>query len=281
MYHQVRATGRPADGLFHQQQVILRTLPSSSSLMADSVKLWWAWRKRHRNALTRSITQFMLAISCTVGLLAAGIFSSYVVTTSDLEVLVNSPLCGHYNSSASSPADAGRVRINAVRSVSTPYAQECYRDQAIQPARCKAFVRPRIPFKTEMVPCPFRPEFCNNAGTNSSSAVAFDSGLVDMNEGFGTNLPQDDRVRYRRLTTCSVLPLEGHISIINASDIPERIWDRKPFPMEEAVILHYGDRPGVGEWKNATTLASLLVANLTATVAKTWVIFLLLIASTI
>jgi hypothetical protein len=40
VYHQIRANGRPADGLFHQQQALLRTLLPPSSLMAESTKLW-------------------------------------------------------------------------------------------------------------------------------------------------------------------------------------------------------------------------------------------------
>jgi len=41
VYHQFRANGRPSDGLFRQQQALLRTLPTPSSLMVDSINLWW------------------------------------------------------------------------------------------------------------------------------------------------------------------------------------------------------------------------------------------------
>jgi hypothetical protein len=98
-YHQVRATGRPPDGLFRQQQAILRTRPSPSSLMADSAKLWWLWKKRSNRVLLRSLPQFLLAFLCAVGSIAASISSSYVVSSSELKVLVSSPSCGHVNSS--------------------------------------------------------------------------------------------------------------------------------------------------------------------------------------
>jgi hypothetical protein len=39
-YHQAHTDGRPMDALFRQQQALLRTLPSPSSVMADAVKLW-------------------------------------------------------------------------------------------------------------------------------------------------------------------------------------------------------------------------------------------------
>ena len=260
-YHQARATGRPADGLFRQQQAILRTLPSPSSLMADSVKLWWFWRQRSNRALTRSLVQFLLGALCTIGFVVASIFSSYVVTTSDLEVLVDSPLCGRVNRSL--PLDNIRMQDATLRSFSTPYAQECYHSQTILPARCRAFVRPSVPFTVERVPCPFDTEYCTEEDSNTLPAIALDSGSIDLNEGFGMNLPRTERVSYRRRTTCAVLPLSGHITVLNASDVPDYFWgeNRARYPEEQAVILHYGERPNLGAWKNITVLYSLLKTN--------------------
>jgi hypothetical protein len=79
------------DGHFGQQQAILRTLPTSTSLMADSLRLWWVWRERGKSGSAihrRSLFLFLLALTFTAITLAAGVFSSYVVSSSDLEVLV-------------------------------------------------------------------------------------------------------------------------------------------------------------------------------------------------
>jgi hypothetical protein len=229
-------------------------------MMADSVKLWWSWRKRNKNVLRRSLAQFVLSTLCTVGFVAAGIFSSYVVSTSDLEVLVKSPLCGYLDRDS---ATSGNVWGTAVIAASSPYARECYRDQAILPIRCRTFIRPSIQFKTEAAPCPFSSDFCKDEKLDPIPAVAFDSGLVDLNDGFGTNFAPKDRVSYRRRTTCSILPLPGHISMVNMRDLPEKIFNRKAYPYEEALILHYGDRPKIGEWKNITTVISMLTSNIT------------------
>ncbi|KAF2189270.1 hypothetical protein K469DRAFT_659388 [Zopfia rhizophila CBS 207.26] len=86
-YHQRRARGHPSDGLFWQQQAILRTLPSPSSLMADSVKLWWCWRHRSNNTLARCFLLPFLALVFSLATLVATIFSSYVVDSSNIDVL--------------------------------------------------------------------------------------------------------------------------------------------------------------------------------------------------
>ena len=44
LFHQFRARGKSSDGLFWQQQALLRTLPTPTALLADYVKLWWSWR---------------------------------------------------------------------------------------------------------------------------------------------------------------------------------------------------------------------------------------------
>jgi hypothetical protein len=251
----MRANGRPSDGMFRQQQALLRTLLPPSSLMAESAKLWWCWRKRNERVLMRCLVQFLLAASCTIGFLVAGIASSFVVSSSDLEVLVRSPLCGTVD--LSSPGDVSRNYIAAVITSSVPYAEECYQNQTLLPARCKAYVHPRVSFTTEDAACPFDQEFCKKNTSAANSVIAVDSGLVDLNDGFGFNLPNTDRVSYRRRTTCAILPLEGHTSIVNASDFPDTLQQKHDLPGEQLILLHYGDRASLGEWKNETAFLSL------------------------
>lgn len=188
-----------------------------------------------------------------------------MVSTSDLEVLVKSSLCGHLDPSI---ADASHdTREITYLGLATTYARDCYQDQATPSVRCKSFMRPRIKFNTETVACPFSAEYCFDEDSKPIPAVAFDSGLVDLNDGFGANFAKNDRVSYRRRTTCSILPLRGHISIINGSDLPEKIMGRKAWPFEEVSLLHYGERPTAGEWKNITTSVSLMAMNMTKAVA--------------
>jgi hypothetical protein len=262
VYHQMRADGRPSDGLLLQQQALLRTQLPPGSLMAESTKLWWYWRKRNEKVLTRSLIQFFLATSCTVVFVTASIASSFVVNNSDLEVLVRSPLCGNVDIAASISDDVNRNYVAAINTASIPYAEECYQNKKLLPTRCKAYVHPRISFTTEQAACPFDVKFCVANTSTTNSAIALDSGLVDLNAGFGLNLPKKDRVSYRRRTTCAVLPLGGRTTVVNGSDFPDALQAVPDIiPNEQLLLMHYGDRPALGEWKNTTVLYSLLRGN--------------------
>ena len=53
LYHQLRANGEPSDGLYWQQQALLRTLPTPTALVADYLKLWWSWRTKTKRGMPR------------------------------------------------------------------------------------------------------------------------------------------------------------------------------------------------------------------------------------
>jgi hypothetical protein len=209
--HQLRADGLPADGLFRQQQALLRTLPTPSSLLADWVKLWWAWRTKTQRAFVRSFAHFILALTFVVATIAVGVFSSYIVDSTNLEVFVSSPLCRPRDVTPSSSNFVDNVdRLtnyqHKVSSLGTPFAQERYRNETAISARCRAFIHPNVPLKHEQVRCPFASSIC----LGDEYGVSVDSGLVDMNDGFGLNMRSRDRVKYRRKPTCGVLRTEGH-----------------------------------------------------------------------
>ncbi|KAH3977344.1 hypothetical protein HBH68_230830 [Parastagonospora nodorum] len=89
-----------------------------------------------------------------------------------------------------------------------------------------------------------------------------DSGLVDLNKAFGLNLPNSERVSYRRKTTCAVLSLPGHTSVSEANDFPPALLGRIPFPGEQIAVMSYGNSPEYPEkWRNLTLFYSLLGQN--------------------
>jgi hypothetical protein len=261
-YHQFRAKGRLSDGLSRQQQAILRTQPSPSSLMADSVKLWWLWRKHNERVLLRSITQFLLAACCAVGFVAASISSSFVVTSSDLEILVQSPSCGFVGDTT--PRAESMSYTTAIRTTAVPYAQECY-GNSTSSSRCRTFLRPSIAFQSKRSPCPFRSDLCVDPGDGLLPAFSVDSGLVETNDGLGLNLPDHERVYYRKRTTCAVLPLEGYTNTIDSQDFPSEFLSQDPKPGDRLLLFHYGDRPNLHEWRNTSTYLSLAGMNATGT----------------
>lgn len=292
--YQCRANGRPRDALFRQQQAILRTLPTPGALIADYLKLFWHWRKKEGlwAALARISFLILLASVFVAMTWATSIFSSFIVDTSLLHVLVDSPYCGSVNITFDTLNDIGLSYVTQIVTAAEPYADDCYlNENSTQPAFCdgrkylylnimiseppvatllcrKLFpcssvlivlvvIRPKTLFTTENTTCPWDPTMC--AG-GEKPAIRIDSGLHDLNE-FGLNLAAQDRVQYRKSTTCAVLPLENHTTIINATEYSE--LNRAPLPQEELLALFYGDVLYSDVWKNASFIWSLSASNTT------------------
>jgi hypothetical protein len=262
--HQLRADGRPADGLFRQQQVLLRTLPNPGSLLADSTKLWLFWRKRVNRAFLRSLMPLLLGVAFWIGTIAVGVLSSYIVTGNGLQVLINSPLCGPLNIDTTTGdyfdnANALRPLEAKVVASSKSYADDCYQTNSLLPTRCGVFIQPYIPFTQKRTTCPFESSMCAEM---EFPAMQFDSGLVDLNDGFGTNLGNDDRVKFRRSTTCAILDTASRTSVMSAAEFGT--LDHAPFPGEELLLFNYGDIVYETSRPNATFVHSLAVSNITA-----------------
>jgi hypothetical protein len=263
-YHQVRATGRPADGLHWQQQVLLRSLPPPSSLLADWIKLWWIWRRKSKRAFVRSFPQGLVALLFSIAPIAIGIVSSYIVTGTNMQVLVESPLCGPLDLEPTSANFTDNIHgiikyRRDLQSRSIPFAQECYQSSTSLPARCMAFIRPNVPLRVNRIPCPFDGKICVDI---ANPAVSVDSGVVDANDVFGWNMDVRNRVFYRRKATCGVLRSGGYSEIVRNTTLPF-IW-RPPFPSEEWVVAYYGRsmREDVN-WQNVTFAYSLMDSNAT------------------
>lgn len=263
LVHQLRADGVPADGLFRQQQVLLRTLPTPSSLLADTTKLWLFWRKHTDRAFIRSLTHLSLGLLFWIGTIVVGVLSSYIVSSSGLEVLVRSPLCGplNFDSIVENYAENAmdlRSYEAKVAALGKVYASNCYKTQSNLPTQCGSFTRSSIPFSKKRVQCPFNSSVCADIDL---PGMTFDSGLVDLNAGFGLNLAEHDRVQFRRQTNCAILKTEGHTSIANAADYPNLY--HTAFPGEELLVVHYGDIVYDTPWPNATFVQSSAVSNVT------------------
>jgi hypothetical protein len=236
--HQYRAKGVPEDTLFWQQQALLRTLPTTSALITDSLKLWWVWRKQRR-AFLRTWSHALLAFVFLIGTLAAGLLSSYIVDTSALKVLVDSPNCG-----VADPYltwNTGHY-VESIAPLLKAYAQECYQPGPFVPKRCEEiYVRPNVSIRVRTGSCPWAESMCANG---SFSPIQLDSGYLDGNKHLGMNLRKEDAVAFRRTTTCNILPLEGHYIIVNAS-----VYDvNDPTPAaanSTAIGLRYGSFPDI------------------------------------
>lgn len=246
MFHQQRASGRPENALFRQQQALIRASPAPGSFVTEMIKLWWTWRRKGR-VLYQCLLPAFFSLLFAASTLTASVFSSAIISSSDIEVLVNSPYCGFRNATRAFSEHTNPFEgdyISTYESLGEAYALDCYTNDSISRSGCNnVFAKPNIPFTARETQCPFSPDMC---ATKNFSAIVMDSGLLDMNEHFGFNLEVKDRVKFRRQTTCSVLPSQGYFMVLNASDIsyeekvyymPEPIYY---FPEEQFVASLYG-----------------------------------------
>lgn len=261
--HMWRADGRPADGLFQQQQALLRTAAAPTSMLADWMKLWWIWRGRTVRAWSRSIFLGGLTFLFAVATIVAGVFSSYIVDTTNLQVLVDSAECGPFQPSDADSFSKGNLAFldysGRLEALTLPYAQECYQGLgASLPARCRSFVQPNIPLVPQRTNCPFATSICKPF---DQPGVIVDSGLQDANDAFGWNMQADQRIKYRRKTTCGVIKTQEYQTVFPAKDYP---FNTRPLlPNEENLAAHYGFRRDTGDWANLTMAQSLVLANVT------------------
>lgn len=241
-YHQTRVNGatQDGDGLFWQYQALLRSLPTPIVFMVDSFKLSWAWRSKADKALTRTFVPLFIALLFIVATVADGIFSTYVVKTSNVEVLVGSPHCARINLTALWNNQASAKSLSNADPVVRAYANDCYQNATFLPGMCRSiYTRPNISFTAKPAPCPWSASMCEN---EASPAIALDSGLLDMSD-LGFNVKPGTGVKIRKLTTCNVLPLEGHSAIVNMSDYATRV-NRVPLEGEQAIALRFGSIGG-------------------------------------
>lgn len=243
-YYQCHLHYRPADGLYWQQQALLRTLPTPATLVSDWLRLWWSWRKRTDKVLQRTLPPVAISFIFTVAIVAAGIFSSYIVDGKNIEVLVRSRFCGPLNFEAFLPDTDTYDPIAVIKHYSKitalgySYAKDCY-ETGNQPERCQIFIQPTVPIRQERVECPFGNRLCKNIDL---PGIVLDSDYVNLNS-FGLNLEEKDRVGYRKRTTCAVFELRDHSVIINAADLEsfEYLYGEKPYKDEQLVLLYFGE----------------------------------------
>jgi hypothetical protein len=240
---------------------MLRTLPTPSSVIADTVKLWWAWRKNTERAFLRSFILIALAFVFVVSTVAASVFSSLIISTGTIEVLVDSPFCGGISNRGIANRTANSF-TGPIFSLAPSWAETCYKNGSL-PKACNFWMQPNIPLTVQDSPCPLPdPAWCN-----TTKAVSIDTGLLDVFKTFGLNLGAEERVQFRRKTTCSILPIAGAYDVVDLEDSP-KLWpiDRQPLPKEQFLRLFYGDIGSAG-MDGATFGYTLAASNFSGTMS--------------
>jgi hypothetical protein len=212
--HQCRATQKSRDGVYHQQQAVLRNNPSDFSSIWQLLQVGLAWRhQRTLNPLRRSIGLMTWAFLHFMLFALAGTFSTRFVNTDD-PVLSRSPFCGKFNatylSSLGSHTSTGmpsHLEIEYYTNYQTryqqsqEYADSCYTNLETL-AKCNLLARPQLSWNTTThVSCPFDSSVCLTAVPR----VTYDTGFISSHQDLGLNAPEQDRILYRKSTTCTVL----------------------------------------------------------------------------
>ncbi|MGI4851478.1 MAG: hypothetical protein ACRYGR_06005 [Janthinobacterium lividum] len=228
MLHQANVSKAPRDGLHHQILAMLRNRFAPDVFAYRMLEMGFAWRKRPvRRAFLRPLAFAVLALIIYAIFVAAGIFLSTVASTG--EVLLVPSNCGDFNwtkvamasteqsylfdyaLSAWSAEDLGQAHA---------YAQVCYNSVSYEgsleqlrtaPAsNCNYFVKPTLNWTTSYpTECPFvDASLCKS----SSDIVQFDTGYLDTRADLGKNSRDEDRLLFRRVTTCAPMSTDGYSS---------------------------------------------------------------------
>jgi hypothetical protein len=79
--------------------------------------------------------------------------------------------------------------------------RQCYRDREATepmdpaPDACQDYLRANITSDVQKAACPFNSSMCK-----PGAAVSIDTGLLYLNDAYGSNLPEDDRLQFRKMT---------------------------------------------------------------------------------
>jgi hypothetical protein len=212
--HQFRATEKQRDGLYHQQQAVLRNNTSDFSSIWQLAKIGFAWRhQRTISPLRRSFTLVTWALLHFLLFALAGIFSSPLVDAGDA-VLSRSPFCGKFNdtyfSSMGSHSKPGMpdhleneyyAHYQTRCQESQEYAGSCY-SNIESLAQCNSMATTRLSWNTTtQQACPFDSSVC----LANVPSVIYDTGFLSSHQDLGLNAQEQDRIWYRKRTTCTIL----------------------------------------------------------------------------
>jgi hypothetical protein len=222
--HQSRARTGKADLLFAQQQVVYRNQGSQLSAALDIFKLFLAWEQpkkrpaRVEHLKRRSLWLLLPPIVVFAAFTVAGLFVANVAgaTYRSNDVKIASGLCGfsQYNTSTTQTSAAGQSKISNDTQAGRAYSKTCYESNAPL-AECGLYPVQALPIQTSRVPCPFGDDPTGHTlcRFGSNEALLFDTGLLDSSLILGINAPLQDRVRARKMVTCSPIYIKNYYNV--------------------------------------------------------------------
>ncbi|KAH7131015.1 hypothetical protein EDB81DRAFT_696176 [Dactylonectria macrodidyma] len=237
--HQLRAGAerRGADDENLQLLVVHSTMPGvawdAPKLMLTTIR---QTGRRDVSTVCFVAVLAVLALFNFVAWTAAGVLSAWVAVSSGPLIYV-SPDCGFYSDPSDGvsfmPAAGFQARLLNSSRIADEYVQTCYNTSSSFNPLCQQFVQQEISWTGKSnATCPFSSGMCLGG---DDAAFEMDSGMIDSHDTLGINAAKENRVLYRRKSTCApVITKEPYAELI-----PGR------YPGEEFALYYYGDTFGM------------------------------------
>jgi hypothetical protein len=220
-----------ADGLHYQHQAILRNTSSGATASGQFMRTGWAWRNTGtKSPIYRSLGYSALAIFTVLAFTVAGVFSSWVTSSTSEVLLQASAYCGDFElygrfGYSKNTTPLSDQYVNTVAAIqggfhsdmthqASSYAQQCSALQKSQSGYCSPIARREIAWtSTVSSDCPFGDNICING------SLHMDSGMIDSLLDLGINSRTEDRIGFRLVYKCAPIKTVGYRSgWLNASD---------------------------------------------------------------
>ena len=213
--HQSRASQKPEDGLYHQHQNVFRNSTTPGGAAWSFTLQSWYWWGRARRSTVRSLPWALFSILYIVVLAALSIFgSSEIAKAAGQDRLIRGSQCGYWQVDGSEIGDDSfEAKILRDSQSAAAYARDCYAG-SVDSLKCNTYATPQIKWAGKQAECPFQDRICYRNYT-----YQMDTGLIDSHHDLGINTAEGERVKYRKVTTCSVLTEEDYIEDNNATQL--------------------------------------------------------------
>lgn len=211
--HQLRVKRGEEDGLYFQQQVILRNPGSPLQAVSRFLRITWAWRAQRpgklvpRRLKSRTFVVSLPPLLVFVGFTAAGILVGDMTRprygSDNLRIYpANCGILSMMNLDTAEGFSASAQRNSKNMQAAKVYTRECYEATTASPA-CGVYPQKSLPFALANVSCPFGEDSKGNSLCTVDSALNLDTGLLDSNSLLGINASPENRILLRRSSTCS------------------------------------------------------------------------------
>lgn len=207
-----------------KQQVILRNAPTDLSTARLMAYIAWFSRGKQGKVSPRAICISVFALVHAILFMVAGTFSNLAISAgSPIEgtaVLSRSKHCGTWDPAYFDVVAAGNnpetdetlamsneyiTKAVANAQLSVEYARKCYLSQQTSGqvlSACNVMKKPRLKWTNRSnESCPFGGELCDR----ESNVIVYETETINSHHHLGINAKPEDRLDYRRITSCAVL----------------------------------------------------------------------------